>query len=434
MKTVTSVPKNNRASLAFLGGLVLTASLAVGTDGLGHFMLRSDVAVVPMHAVYEAQPGRGLTAADWQDAATAWTYFERHYRPETGFVDAVADHPNATMWDQGSHVFALLAAEGLGLIDAAEFQVRSAALMRGLERMTLFDGMLPNKAYDTRTLAMVDYANVSAPEGIGWSALDVARLLMALRVFEMRNPTYGPRIRQLLAGWDLDAMSAQGRLRGATRKDGATSYHQEGRIGYEQYGARAAALWGLDVLAASNAGPILGWKEISGVEVPIDVRRADSFGALTPTLSEPYFLQAFEVGLTSEGAVLASRIYAAQQARFDATGIPTMVSEDHIDQAPYFLYSSIHGNGADWAVIAENGSRHDALRTVSLKTTVAWDALYETTYTQDMRARLRRLASPQGWQAGLYEADFHPNTALTLNTNAVVLEALHFKHSGPLLR
>lgn len=426
--------RRNHGSVAFLAGLVLTAGVAVGGDGWGRFMRHTSLSDLPSEAVFLPQPARGLDAQDWQDAATAWRYFDAHYRPETGFVDAVSGYASATMWDQGSYLLALMAAHGLGLIEAEAYWARCEALMAGLERLPLFEGRLPNKAYDTRSLAMVDYDNAPVPEGIGWSALDVARLLMALRVFEMANPDYGPRIRALLAGWDLSAMAVDGQLWGSTRENGETSYHQEGRIGYEQYAARAAALWGLDVLEASTARPIFEWQSVEGVQVAVDRRRAGVFGAITPVLSEPYLLQAFEVGLTQEAQVLSSRIFRAQQARFEATGTPTMVSEDHIDQAPHFLYASVFGNARPWSVVTEEGAHFPDLRTVSLKATIGWDALYGTDYTQEVRASLADLAGPDGWMAGRYESDGRINTALTLNSNAVVLEALHFKHKGPLAK
>ncbi|SMP28501.1 DUF3131 domain-containing protein [Shimia sagamensis] len=423
----------NRSSFAFLTGLLLTAGIAVQQDGWGRVMRDTGLAQLPQTEGLQPKPGQGMTTQDWRSAATAWRYFESHYRAETGLVDAIHDHPSATLWDQGSYLMALLAAKGLGIVDDGTFLSRSDAFLSGLERLPLFEGRLPNKAYDTRSLAMVDYANTPVPEGIGWSALDVSRLLMALRILEIQTPEYGPRIRALLATWDLAAMTAEGRLWGSSRQDGQTRYHQEGRIGYEQYGARAAALWGLDVLGASTARPIMAWEEVSGINIGIDRRRAKDFGAITPVVSEPYVLQAFETGLNAEGRLLASRLYQAQEARARQTGQATMVSEDHIDQAPHFLYGAVFGNGADWAVLAEDGSAHDALRTVSLKAAFAWQALYGTPYTEEVVVGLDHLAGEHGWYAGQYEADGRVNMALTLNTNAVVLEALHYKHKGPLL-
>jgi hypothetical protein len=194
-------------------------------------------------------------------------------------------------------------------------------------------------------------------------------------------------------------------------------------------------LWGLDVAAAMSAARNLEWVEVEGVKIPRDTRYSRSFQAITPILSEPFLLQALEIGLDHEGEILAHKIYAAQQARFDQLGIPTMVSEDHLDQSPTFVYSSVFANGKPWAVVGEDGSFHNELRTLSAKAVFGWNALYNTSYTSDMRALIELLPSEGlGWQAGIYEASNTPNAVYTLNTNAIILEALHYKAFGPLLR
>jgi len=315
---------SNRGSFALIAGLVVTASLAVYQDDWGRVMQGGSLTSLPQGEGRAPMGVRDLTERDLQAAVTAWTYFESYYRPETGLVDAIQEHPSATLWDQGSYVLALVSAHGLGVIDITTLTYRTEAFLGGLERLPLFDGKLPNKAYDTRDLRMVDYANTPTPDGIGWSALDVARLLMALRVLEMQYPQFGPRIRSIVTGWELSEMTAEGRLWGSSRKNGETRYHQEGRIGYEQYAARAAALWGLDVLDASTARPVMAWRDVSDVEVPVDRRRAKDFGAITPVVSEPYLLQAFEMGLNAEGRLLADRLYQAQEARARQSGRATM--------------------------------------------------------------------------------------------------------------
>lgn len=423
----------NRSSMVFLAGLIATAGLALYADDWGRARLtvsNMPVSGAPARAV---RPHRQLTATDRQDAAVAWRYFEHHFRPDSGFVDSVSGYPSGTLWDQGSYLLALISARGLALIDDRLFDARVAALLAGLGRIELFEGRLPNKVYHSITLEMVDYKNRSSAKGVGWSALDIARMLAALRVLEIRYPAYGPRIREVMSRWTLDAMAQDGRLAGATRQNGRTEHHQEGRIGYEQYGARSAALWGLDVLAAGTAAPIVDWQRVASVNIPVDRRRASVFRAITPTLSEPFFLQGLEMGFNAETALLADRVYSAQEARHAQTGQITMVSEGNIDQAPHFLYASVFSNGEPWAVVAENGSLHPDLRTISLKAAFAWDALFGTAYTARVRATLSGLATEKGWASGLYESDNRINSMVTANTNAVVLEALHFKLKGPLL-
>lgn len=424
----------NRSSVLFLSGLVLTAGLAVYIDDFGRAMRFSTSNLALSGDVRVVRSDQVMTVTDWRDAATAWRYFEQNYQPATGFVDSVAGFPSGTLWDQGSYLLALVSARALGLIDDARFETRVSALLSGLARMELFEGKLPNKVYNSQTLAMVDYANNISISGVGWSALDITRLLSALRVLEMKHPRYGPDIRALLARWTLGAMTHEGRLFGATRQDGVTIYRQEGRIGYEQYGARSAAMWGLDVLTAGSAASILDWETVSGIDIPVDRRVASVFRAITPTLSEPYFLQGLEMGFNGETALLADRVYSAQESRFERTGQMTMVSEGNIDQDPHFLYASVFSNQEPWAVVTEVGTTHPDLRTLSLKAAFAWDALYATPYTDLVRKSLTDLATSGGWAAGRYEADGRVNGIVTANTNAVVLEALHFKHLGPLLQ
>lgn len=427
--------KSYRSSALFGAGLCLAAGIALAVDGGLAYQLREGRQVIDLseEAILAVQEARALAPEDRAAAVRAWRYIEANTRAETGWVDSVAGYPSSTLWDQGSYLFAVVAAERLGLIGEDEFQSRIDRLLDSFERLPLFEGKLPNKAYNTITLEMVDYDNTPEPDGIGWSALDVARMLMAFRALEKLNPEHGDRVRTLLRRWDLQAMAFEGEMWGAKREDGETLYKQEGRLGYEQYGARASALWGMDVLQAMSSRRALEWVTVNGVEIPADIRRADVFRAITPILSEPYVLQALELGLDTENRLMAERIYLAQEARFRDTGILTAVSEDHVDQAPYFLYSSVYANGEPWGVVTENGDLHPELRTLSVKTSFAWDALYDTEYTDTLRARIEGIGTPEkGWPAGIYEIDGSVNDVYTLNTNAIVLEAVHHMAHGPL--
>ena len=427
-------PSNNRSSYAFMFGLVAAAGFAIATDGWGRFMAStSHIAVQSLgEARHVPTAPRELTAQDMADARVAWRYFEQNTRPETGLVDSVAGFPSGTLWDQGSYLFALLSAKELGLISGFQFDKRVSAFLDTMALLPLFDGVLPNKAYNTITGEMVDYDNTVSDRGVGWSALDIARLLTAFRVLERRAPEYGAQVRAALSNWQLEKMATAGSLTGAALEGEATVYPQEGRIGYEQYAARAAAMWGLDVSSAISASAIMDWQQIEGVDVPIDRRSSSAFRAITPTLSEPYLLLGLEMGLDSEAQILASRVYDAQWRRYRETGKLTMVSEDHINQAPYFLYSSVFSNGNEWAVVSEDGTQFDALRTVSLKAVFGWDALYDNEYTGMLRDTLSHLASSGGWMAGEFEVDGQKNDVLALNTNGIVLEAIHFMAHGPL--
>jgi len=426
-----------RSSFIFLTGLLIASGTAIGTElmvGQNEINSRENLDYNSPELI-PIVPQRELTASDNKALKVAWRYIEQNTRNETGLVDSVAGFPSTTMWDQGSYIFALIGAKKIGLISELEFASRIERLLSSLEVLPLFDGKLPNKAYDTRTLEMVNYQNEVSDEGIGWSALDICRTLMALKALEREAPAHSKSVRQIVRKWDFTNMATAGELWGAAIIDGEIKYLQEGRLGYEQYAARAAALWGLDVFEATSAKRSLDWVTVEGVELPTDTRVSQSFDAISPILSEPYLLQVFEMGWDRETHLFASHVFAAQENRYRSTGQFTAVSEDHINQDPFFLYSSVYSDGEEWAVVTEDGTSYTQFRTVSTKAAFGWDAVFNTNYTRDLVDHVAETANPDyGWAAGIFESDGELNSVYALNTNAVVIEAIHFKVLGPMWR
>ncbi len=421
-------------SLWFMGGLLAAAGTATWLDG-ATIRLADPLAgrvdfQEPLYALADHRP---LTYKEQQAAQIAWDFIEKNTQPETGWVNSVAWFPSSTLWDQGSYLMALVSADVLDIIDDAEFDDRATLFLESLARIELIDGVLPNKVYNTQTLQMTDYADTPTPDGIGWSALDIARLLLSLRILERHAPHLGPQIRQTLVSWDLDAVAVEGELVGTSLRNGELVALQEGRIGYEQYGARAAAMWGLDVSMALSSRRVLGWRTINGADVPVDLRSAARYQTINPTSSEPYVLMGLEMGFDAESRALAEQVLAAQEARFDASGHMTIVSEDHLDDAPHFAYASVFSNARNWAVVDADGGQHPDMRTQSTKASFGWDALFDTPFTNHSVARVSGLGrSGIGWYAGIYEKTGARNKALALNTNAVILTALHYRVHGPL--
>ena len=66
----------------------------------------------------------------------------------------------------------------------------------------LYGGVLPNKSYDVHTLQMTDYRNQPAPEGTGWSAIDLGRLLVPLNVIAWQHPRHTEAARRVVARWN----------------------------------------------------------------------------------------------------------------------------------------------------------------------------------------------------------------------------------------
>lgn len=371
---------------------------------------------------------------DLKHARIAWTYFQNNTNPATGLVNSADRYPSTTMWETGSYFIAVISADLLGLIDTNEAEDRLSRALDTLASIRLFDDILPNKAYNVRTGDLVDYTNKPVERGLGWSALDIARMVGALGHVEHSYPQLASKVAAVMDHWDLSQMVEDGQLIGGNMIGDDLRRDQEGRVGYGQYAAKAMMLYGFDMYRAYNAEENLMAQEVMGQPIPVDTRLHRN---VTPafTVSEPYVFDGLEFGFDARSHRFATAIYKAQEARYLETGTLTAVSESHLDQAPYFIYSSVWGGGAPWAVMTFQGDRLDSMRTVTVKTAFAWDALFGTDYTRTLVTALAPLGDPErGWPEGMYESDGSTNGSITTNTNAVVLAALAFRAHGPLAR
>ncbi|MDZ7957847.1 MAG: DUF3131 domain-containing protein [Aulosira sp. DedQUE10] len=373
-----------------------------------------------------------LTPEEQNYAKISWEYFVKNYQPATGFVNSTGGYPSGTLWDIGNYLMALNAARWLNLINQSEFDSRLNKFLTTLGNLKLFEGALPNKVYHAVTGEMVDYGNKPLEKGIGWSALDIGRLLAAFHVIRTCHPQYQDWLKGLLAKWQLARSLKDGQLFGsAVLPNNNTLLVQEGRLGYEEYAARGYELWGFKAPKAVALEPYK-MVEINGVQIPVDTRDYQTTNANNYVVSESYILDGIEFGLEGYLQDFAARILEVQKRRFDSTGQLTAVSEDNIDQPPYFLYNTIYSNGANWATITEKNEPYKQLRSISTKAAFGWRYLYpNNTYAQKVFDAVKDLSSPNGgFYAGLYEETKQPNKSLTGNTNGLIMEILYYKARG----
>ncbi|WP_019954944.1 DUF3131 domain-containing protein [Yoonia vestfoldensis] len=428
-----------RSHIIFLIALMCGLALVTAIDG------RSRTADAAQDTGGQMAPFRDIeplalaitgtsSADDIAYARIAWRYFQNNTDQTTGLVNSTDNYPSTTMWETGSYFVATMSAEKLGVIGRDEAVARIGLALETLNTMRLFDGILPNKAYNVRTGDLVNYANAPVERGLGWSALDIARMVAALGHVNAHYPELAPQTSRLINRWALSDMVENGELIGGNMVEGTLRRDQEGRVGYEQYAAKAMMLFGYDVYEAYDAESHLMVRDVEGQPIPVDTRLHRN---VTPafTVSEPYLFDGLEFGFDARSARFATAIYNAQEARYRNSGILTAVSESHIDVAPYFIYSSVWGGGAPWAVMTFGGDRLDSRRTITTKVAFAWDALFGTDYTGELMATIAPLGDPErGWPEGIYEIDGTTNSSVTVNTNAVVLASLAFRAHGPLIR
>lgn len=401
----------------------------------------------PMPLLGQTPPGTSacalitnpLTPEEDQYARSAWQYFVDNYQPATGFANAAGAYPSGTLWDMGNYLTALNAARWLNFVSPDEFDYYLNQFLTTLGQLRLFDNALPNKVYNTATGELVDYGNNPVEQGLGWSALDIGRLLAAFHMIRTCHPQYNDWLTGIVDSWEIERSLQNGQLYGAVRlPDGSILPVQEGRLGYEEYAARGYQLWGFEAPVALELQPF-EMVDIYGISIPVDLRDYQTTNANNYVVSESYILDGIEFGLEGDLADYAARVLEVQKRRYEQTGKLTAVSEDNIDQPPNFLYNTVYANGVPWAVITDTNDPYPQFRTLSTKAAFGWHYLYPSNaYAQQVFDAVKDLRNPEGggYFAGIYEESQEVNEILTGNTNGLIMEILYFKARGnrPLIR
>jgi Protein of unknown function (DUF3131) len=389
-----------------------------------------------------------LTEREQKVAENAWNYFKNNYQEKTGLTNAVNEYPSTTMWDLASTFGAWTAAEQLGLMPKEEFNRKMVDAMKTLNTMQFFKDELPNKVYNAANSEKVDYAN--KPGEIGFSALDLGRMLIWLKIIREQYPEHSNAIDNFVLRWNFcNCVDDKGVLYGAiVDKEKKTKYVQEGRLGYEEYAAKGFQLWGFDTQGASRADPY-DLIRIYNVEIPYDKRDPRTLKAHNYVVSESYVLDGIEFGWdmandsTSPDSIstdevtekFGHQIYMAQVARYDATGILTARSEHQLDKPPYFVYDTIYTDGYAWNTISEDGKNQSQFAAISLKAALGMWAVWDSEYTDRLFDAIAELYDPKkGYYEGLYENGKGTINSFTANNNGIMLAALMFKKNGKILK
>lgn len=433
--------------MKFFQSIVVSAvaclSMAAPAADLGNV-----IDITPLPAWKYPQRSGPLTARELQMAKLCWLYFDNNYQPETGLVNAVNEYPSTTMWDTASYLAALVAARELELIDKTKFDLRMMTLLRTFTTMELFRGEMPNKAYHAKTAIKVDYGN--NPGDIGFSALDIGRLLIWFKIIKERYPEHANAIDRVVLRWDFrHVVDKSGTLFGASvDKDKKTEYLQEGRLGYEEYAAKGFQLWGFNTTRASMPQPF-NMIHIYGVRVPYDMRDPREFSQHNYVVSESYVLDGVELNWDhpydrstndSEHSQrwvenFAHRVYQAQENRFREAGILTARSEHQLDKPPYFVYDTVYTTGYAWNTITDTGKFSPDTAAISLKAALGMWVLWKSPYTDLLFDAIVDTYEPKkGYYEGIYENGSGPIKTQTANNNGIMLEALAYKVQGKLLK
>lgn len=373
-------------------------------------------------------------AAFFDDAAvTAFTHFNRLWRPRTGLAVATPAYDKLTPWDIASVMAANYSANVLGLLSDPEYNERMGSTLKTLEKMPLYRGAVFHKMYLAETGKMVGRNGKPTTVGYGWSATDLGRILLWLRIVAENDPQFRDQATRIAKRIKFKETTKNGYMVGGMwGSSGKLWTWQEGRIGYEQYSAEGYAYWGGDVANALDINKHAKPFDVLGVTVLADDRKLDRLN------SEPFVLMGMELGFTSPAIEeLARNVLAAQEARFKQTGKLTMVSEDAVSVPPhYFYYYCVLCNGKTFTIdVSQTGKNLDKPRWVSTKAAFGYHALMGTEYTKRVMEAISGAKSEDGWSSGVFEGSLKSTTTYDINTTAVVLEAAAYRKLGrPLIQ
>lgn len=365
-----------------------------------------------------------FTAEDLAISRTAWRYFVENYQANTGLVNSVHNYPYATLWDLGSNLAAYGCALQLGIISPTEGKKKITRFLETLQVIELYNHELPNREYITKTGEMTDLGNRPSTVGSGWSALDIGRLLIWLKITAAWYPEFAPMVDKVVSRWSFDRLVQYRELNGVLFNGKKEWLRQEGRLGYEQYAAAGVALFGQDVRQA------LDYKETDTVTILQKKIRHDTRSQAFFT-SDPFVMAAMELGpMDGTFTELTLDFYDIQRRRWLKVEEVTAVNEDAVNKAPWFVYTNLYYEGTPWACVTHDGAPADAFFALSTKGALAWSALFDDAYATALRQAVIGLKHPRyGFYAGIYP-DGSLNTSRNINTNAVILEAMLYLKRG----
>ena len=366
-------------------------------------------------------------------ARSAWAYVDAGYSPKTGLVVPQTTWAYPTIWDIASGLAAHYSARGLGFISDDEYRRRTALALKTLQQARLYNDVAYGRNYDANTGELVGNDQKPSENGTGYSAIDLGRLLVWLKIIAADDPQLAQAAEAVARRIDARYVIRDGYMHGETlTKEGKLEKFQEGRIGYEQFSATGFNLWGMKANRAAKVSSNGRQVNLQGIPITADKRKLDR------VTSEPFIMHGMEIGFDADMQEVAWQTLALQARRYAQTGIMTMASEDALNVKPYyFYYYCVYCSGKEFVInVHRPGTNLDQPRWQSAKAAYAWHALMPSKYTWLAIQAVQPAHQPgKGWATGVFEATKESTGVLSLNTAAVILEAALYNKTGqPFLR
>lgn len=354
-------------------------------------------------------------------AKKAEYYIQRNFNNKTGLWNSVQGYPHTTMWDVASGIAATLALEALGLKTTTQAHYELNKTLATLHTIPLYNGLLPNREYGTKSAKPSGRLSNTLSNGNGWSALDIGRLLVWLKILEQQHPEFTTDIQKIVSRWNLDKAINNGTLYGTKLYKGKEHYRQEGRNGYLQYAAQGFKMFKFDV-PLPDLTTYLKSVEIDDITIAIDTRNV-------PFLtSDPYVLSTIEYGDNKWSQLLP--FYELHKQRWEKKNILSAYAEDAMNKNPWFAYNNVYYYGKSWTSVSPSGQPIENPQILSNKVAFGLSVLFEDEFSERLYEEvLDSSLKFRGIPAGKY-ANGGINSSMNINTNSLVLVALWYKTKG----
>ena len=373
-------------------------------------------------------PAYKLTRNELLLAKKAQHYLDRNRRKSTGLWDSVQGYHHSTMWDVASGIAGTLALEALQLKSIEQTHIELGQTLATLRKIPLYKGWLPNREYSTKTGKPSGRLSDSATNGNGWSALDIGRLLIWLKILCQQHPELEEQVLDLIAYWNINKAIHKGTLYGAKLYKGKEYYRQEGRYGYLQYAATGFQLFGYKV-PLPNIDSYVSTVNIESSALNIDIRNVPFM------TSDPYVLASLEFGQENHWNQIKT-VYSLHKQRSKSANKLFSYAEDAMDKNPWFAYNNLFYYGKAWTSVSPGGKVIENPQIFSHKVAFGFSVLFDDEFSQRLsRAVLNNSLQARSIPTGQYE-NGGINTAFNINTNSLILVALWYKQNRqtPLLQ
>ncbi|HET9634574.1 MAG TPA: DUF3131 domain-containing protein [Gemmatimonadaceae bacterium] len=369
----------------------------------------------------------------YMDAArSSWNFVNSITEPSTGLARAHARYSFVTLWDVAGVIAANYVARELGFINDATYDSHITRILATLSTVDLFENTAFNRIYDAKTGRMVDNGSPArlSTIGAGYSSVDIGRLLIWLRVISLRDPKYSAQATQIVRRINFRKVLDDGRLHAVDVSPNGRSRDDflEQEIGYQQYALSGFAMWGAKV----DRDALDVQHDVAKIKI-YDVQLLTNNSGNDRVMSEPFIMLGIETGFRSpQLARQAAQVLAAQQARYQKTGIVTAVTEDAMPDPPYyFYYYSLWHNDRPFVVEGPGKNKEvNQPRWVSSKAAFGWSAVFPNPYTQLLLRTVQPARTAMGWGGGVYEGTQRPTGIPSLNTAAIIMESALFRIRG----